>query len=392
MLGIIVCFHDHNYCDICGVERSSKFSSKQQIIFKKYICFDITRHKKFSLLTITFCIGLKLLKKNIVVIGASAGGIEVLERIISKLPKDFSASIFIVLHTAANSPGVLDFMLERAGLLPVKYVKQREKIRLNQIYLPIADHHLVLDKNEVVCVTRGPKENRSRPAIDPLFRSAAQAFGTQVIGIILSGMLDDGTAGLQAIKQLGGTAIVQDPLDAKYPSMPRSAINHIEVDHCVLSSEIAPLLIELTQQDTVNMKDRTVPEEIKTEVSIASEHDPINAGILNLGKPSIYTCPSCHGTLLEIRSNNIVRYRCHTGHAYSIQTLAEEIEEKIEDSLWNAIRTIEEQVLLMRQLAEDAHENGDNTTSEQLFDRANSIKKPSELIRQTLFTLNDLKI
>lgn len=133
--------------------------------------------------------------------------------------------------------------------MPVKYVKEREKIRLNQIYLPSTDHHLVLDKNGTVCVARSPKENRSRLAIDPLFRSAAQAFGTQVIGVILSGMLDDGTAGLQAIKQLGGTAIVQDPRDAEYPSMPRRAVNHVEVDHCVLSSEIASLLIELIQQD-----------------------------------------------------------------------------------------------------------------------------------------------
>lgn len=170
------------------------------------------------------------MKKDIIVIGASAGGVEVLRTLVSELPKDFAASLFVVVHTAKSSPGLLVPILERAGSLRATYVKNRQQIQPGHIYMPFPDHHLILEHG-TVCATRGPKENLFRPAVDPLFRSAAYTYRARVIGVALTGGLDDGAEGLMVIKQLGGTAIVQDPADAEYPSMPRSAMSQVQVDH-----------------------------------------------------------------------------------------------------------------------------------------------------------------
>jgi len=328
-------------------------------------------------------------KKNIIVIGASAGGLTVLSEILGALPDHFSASLFVVIHTGPDSPGALDFILGRSSALPVKYVYQREKIQTGSIYLPIADHHLVIEDTATVCVTRSPKENRFRPAIDPLFRSAAQSFGTQVIGIVLTGGLDDGTAGLQAIKQRGGTAIVQDPQDAENPSMPRNALKHVRVDHCVPSAGIAPLLIELIQQEAAPYSSVPVNEKLNTEVAIALEHNPVNAGVFKLGKPSIFTCPECHGSLLEIDSDQFTRYRCHTGHAYTVRSLLSENDERIEYALWDVIRILDEHMVLLRQLAEYSHEDGDNETAEHYLDRFKVTKERVNLLRNITFMLHN---
>ena len=186
---------------------------------------------------------------QIVVIGASAGGIDALRTIVGGLPADFAPAIFVVLHSAPNSPGVLASILQRAGRLAAVVVRSRQAIREGTIYVAAPDRHLVVDTNWAIA-TRGPKENHFRPAVDPLFRSAAQTFGPGVIGVILSGGLDDGSAGLLTVKQHGGTTIVQDPATALYPSMPLSALSRVDVDHCVPAEDIAPLLIRLARETT----------------------------------------------------------------------------------------------------------------------------------------------
>src|SRR5215210_6092081 len=170
--------------------------------------------------------------RDIVVVGTSAGGVEALRVLVGGLPADFAGSVFVVMHTAPDSPGVLAQILDRSGPLPAANASNRERIRPGRIYVAPPDSHLLLEPG-VVRVTHGPKENRFRPAIDPLFRSAAQTYGPQAIGVILTGGLDDGTAGLWAIKRLGGTALVQDPEEALVDSMPRSALRHVEVDYCL---------------------------------------------------------------------------------------------------------------------------------------------------------------
>jgi two-component system, chemotaxis family, protein-glutamate methylesterase/glutaminase len=323
------------------------------------------------------------MQKDIVVIGASAGGIEALRILVSGLPQDFAGSLFVVIHTSANSPGFLASILERAGVLPATCVTGREPIEAGRIYVPSPDHHLLLERGGV-CVTRGPKENMFRPAVDPLFRSAAQAYGPRVIGIVLTGGLDDGAAGLLAVKQLGGTTIVQDPADALAPSMPLNAMQRVPVDHCVPISQVAPLLARLTNEEVEEKGEYTVPEIIKTEVAIAREEHPLEAGVLALGAPSMFSCPECHGVLLQIKSEKVTRFRCHTGHAYSVQSLMADINEGIEDALWSAIRAIEEQMLLMQHLAEHANESGAGGTAEKLLDFAHFARQRAELVRQAV--------
>jgi two-component system chemotaxis response regulator CheB len=323
------------------------------------------------------------MQKDIVVIDASTGGIEALRILASGLPENFAGTLFVVIHTSADSPGFLASILGRAGVLPATCVTGREPIEAGRIYVPSPDHHLLLERGSV-CVTRGPKENRFRPAVDPLFRSAAQAYGRRVIGIVLTGGLDDGAAGLLAVKQLGGTAIVQDPAEALFPSMPRSAMERVEVDYCVPISEMASLLVRLTNEEVEEREEYIVPEKIKTEVAIAREGLPFEAGVLALGTPSMFTCPECHGVLLQIKSEKVTRFRCHTGHAYSIQSLMADLEEGIEDALWSAIRAIEEQVLLVQHLAEHAHESGAGSSAEKLLDFAHFARQRAELVRQTV--------
>jgi two-component system, chemotaxis family, protein-glutamate methylesterase/glutaminase len=323
-------------------------------------------------------------RKDIIVIGASAGGIEPIRTILRGLPADFPGTLFVVMHTSANAPGVLDVIFSTAGALSAVIAKDGDRIAPGRVYVAPPDHHLLIEPGRIR-LTRGPKENRFRPAVDPLFRSAAQTYGPRVTGIILSGGLDDGTAGLRTVKQLGGTSIVQDPHEAWAPSMPQSALRHVRPDHVLPAAEIAPLLIRLAAgEDEVEEGGHVVPEDVKIEVDIAGENKATDAGVLKLGDPSIYACPECHGVLLEMKDRSPLRFRCHTGHGYTIESLASEMDEMIEESLWNAIRALEESALLMRQAGEHlraSHPPGDD----QYLPRAEDAQRRADLVRQALF-------
>jgi two-component system chemotaxis response regulator CheB len=265
----------------------------------------------------------------------------------------------------------------------------KERIQPGHIYVAPPDQHLLVEPNRIR-LTRGPKENRFRPAVDPLFRSAAQAYGPRVIGVILTGNLDDGTAGLWAVKRLGGTAIVQDPQDALAPSMPRSALRQVEVDHCLPLAEIAPLLARLTSTSIEEEGEYQVPENVNIEVRIAKEANSIGAGVLKLGEPSIYACPECHGVLLQLKEESRIRFRCHTGHAYSVDSLLAEITENVEDSLWNAIRSIEESELLLRHMAEYLTDGENGKTAEKFLAQAQEAQRRADLVRQVVLTQEKL--
>ncbi len=290
------------------------------------------------------------MKRDIVVIGASAGGIQALQTIMAGLPEGFLASIFVVVHSSPDSPGVLADILQRAGPLPALTVRARERIQRGCIYVAAPDFHLIVEDG-FVDAGRGPRENRFRPAVDPLFRSAAMTYGPRVVGIILSGGLDDGSAGLWAVKQQGGSTIVQDPADALVASMPLNAMRYVEVDHCVPAAQIPALLQRLANESTPR-GGTTVSKELKTEVEIARGHEPLEAGVEALGQPSIYACPECHGVLLKLKDGSRTRFRCHTGHAYSPLTLLSEFDGRLQEALGNAVRALQEKALLMRHLAE----------------------------------------
>jgi two-component system chemotaxis response regulator CheB len=323
--------------------------------------------------------------RDIIVIGASVGGIEALRTIAGGLPKDLPAAVFVVLHTSPEAPGILADILDRAGALPALFAVDGERILPGRIYVAPPDKHLVVEPNRVR-LTRGPKENRFRPAVDPLFRSAAQVYGPRVIGVILTGYLDDGTAGLWAVKQLGGTTIVQDPHEALAPSMPASAMRQVRVDHCLPVEEIAPLLVRLTGQPLEEEGVYEVPKAMDIEVRIAKEDTALDAGVLKLGEPSYYACPECHGVLLQLKEEKRIRFRCHTGHAYSVESLLAEITEGVEDSIWNAIRSAEESVLLLRHMAEHLAGSEDGHTAEEFLARAQEAQRQADLVRQAVMT------
>jgi two-component system chemotaxis response regulator CheB len=290
--------------------------------------------------------------RDVVVIGTSAGGVTALSTIIKQLPKDLNAAIFIVLHISPHQRSNLPDILTRAGNLNAAHAMDGEPIHHGRIYIAPPDHHLLLEPG-LVRVTKGPKENRFRPAIDPLFRSAAYAHGPEVIGVVLTGALDDGTAGLWAIKDRGGIAVVQDPDDAEQRSMPWTALNNVEVDHCLPVRDIAKVLVTLTQE-RIGEKASPMSDKIGIETKIALGHDSADLDVTQLGKPSEFSCPECHGTLTEIMNGKLQRYRCHTGHAFSNASLLAELTDSVEQSLWNSIRAIEERIRLLKHLAQHA--------------------------------------
>ena len=318
---------------------------------------------------------------DIIVVGASAGGIEALRVLIGALPADLSASLFIVVHTSPDAPGMLADICNRFGRLPATYATDGELIQKGRIYVAPPDRHLLIEPNRI-CITRGPKENRFRPAVDPLFRSAAQTYGPRVAGVILTGYMDDGTAGLWTVKQLGGTAIVQDPADALVPFMPLNAVTHVKVDYCLPLEEIAPLLVRLTTEAMEEEGDYQVPKEVEIEVNIAKEQKALDAGVLRLGEPSNYACPECHGVLLQMQEGTLFRFRCHTGHAYSLESLLADITEKMDDALWNSIRAFEEGELFMRHMAEHLDHGETDRSAESFLKRADDTKRRANLMRQ----------
>jgi two-component system, chemotaxis family, protein-glutamate methylesterase/glutaminase len=325
---------------------------------------------------------------RVVVVGASSGGIDALTQLAAALPAEFPAAVCVVLHTSPQSPGVLDGILDRAGPLPARAVRGGERPQPGHIYVAPPDRHLVLEPNRLR-LTKGPRENRFRPAIDPLFRSAAQVYGPAAVGVVLTGNLDDGTAGLWVIKQLGGVAIVQDPADAAYPAMPQSAINHVRVDHVVPLQAVAALLARVVSMSP-NQGGAVVSERINIEMKIAKEENAIDAGVEQLGPPSSYACPECHGVLLQIEEEGRVRFRCHTGHAYSADSLLAGINEAIEDALWNTVRAIDECARYIRHLADHLQPH-DRERAERFALEASQANSQSEAVRQLVTRREALK-
>ena len=321
--------------------------------------------------------------RDIVVIGASAGGIDALKILVAPLPKNLKAAIFITLHVAPYSDGILPEILERAGALPASNAKDWEPIQHGRIYVAPPDHHLLFEDG-FVRIAHGPRENRFRPAIDPMFRAAAYCFGSRVIGVILSGWLDDGTAGLRAVRERGGTTIVQHPDDAFAASMPLNAIKHVEIDHILAVRDIGPTLAHLVEKPAGAEVKHPVSKEMELEVKIAKGDKALESGILKWGKPSIYTCPECHGVLLQRDEGHNVRYRCHTGHAYSADSLLAEFNIQTEETLWSAIRILEEGALFMKGLAQHSAEHHNSANSESWLKKADELQDRINLVRQAL--------
>jgi two-component system chemotaxis response regulator CheB len=292
--------------------------------------------------------------RDVVVVGASSGGLDPLTTLVAGLPANLPAAVFVVVHVRPDVPSHLPAILNRAGSLPAAHAVDGEPIRRGRIYVAPPGFHTYVHRGHIR-VARGPQENSTRPAIDPLFRTAAHHYGPRVVGVVLSGALDDGSAGLQAIKNAGGCAIVQDPCDAVFPDMPANACERTEVDYSVPAHELAARVVDVVNGDGAS--DR-LPLEVPLETA---EETPAGERALrseDLGPPSGFTCPDCHGALWEIDDGEAVRYRCRVGHAYSEDAMVSAQSDSVERALWAALRSLEERAALIQKLAENARRRG----------------------------------
>jgi two-component system, chemotaxis family, protein-glutamate methylesterase/glutaminase len=282
---------------------------------------------------------------RIFVIGASAGGVDALRRLAATLPAEFHAPILVVLHVG-NRPSILPKILSSAGPLPAEHAVDGEEMAAGRIYVAPPDHHMFIERH-AIRLNRGAKEHHSRPAIDPLFRSAAIAHGSSVVGVVLTGRLDDGTAGLQAVKACNGIAIVQDPDEAHEPSMPMSALRYVKVDHCAPLASMAGIFHELLSRPTPQpvAKPSALLHEFDASLSRGDPMEHLEA----IGRPSTFACPDCNGTLWEI-SGVPPRYRCHVGHAFTLRSLEDMQSSTCEDALWTGLRSLQEREKLLQKL------------------------------------------
>ena len=333
-------------------------------------------------------------KKNIVVMGGSTGSFDVFKRVVGGLPVDLDAAIFIVWHMSPDVRGILAEVLNNAGPLPAHEARDGDEIKLGNVYVARADHHLLLDDSHMR-VTRGPKENRFRPAVDPLFRSAAYEYGPRVVGIITSGALDDGTSGMWAIKMHGGVTVAQDPNDAEIPSMPESAIRQVTIDHIVPSKQIADLIVRLSREETASGEEAKMMKKdkrLKDEIGVAAEDRALQTRAFDVNALSPFSCPDCSGVLSKLQDGDRIRFRCHTGHAFSADSLLASLTEKIEESLWSASRGIDENIMLLNHIGDHFAEINQASSAAQFFQKAKEASRRNEIVRSAIFDNEILSI
>ena len=327
--------------------------------------------------------------RDIVAIGGSTGSLESIEQIVSTLPSDFPASIFVVVHLSTDFPSTLHERISRAGLLPATEAVDGEPIRHGHIYVARPDYHLELESGRMR-VLRGPRENRHRPAIDPLFRSAAREFGTRVVGIILSGFHDDGAVGLYAVRQRGGIAIVQDPRDASSPQMPASAIRYANPAYVLRTHKIGPKLIQLAQSTPEHIampnkksKRKNFIHQVSGKTSRQAEAN-LNSRYNDEGEgsPSVFACPECHGVLWELKNGDMVRFRCRVGHSYTHDSLAGGLSESAEAALWAAMRALEEKAAMQRRVADRLGPS--DASARRLRDQSSADEASARIIREMI--------
>ena len=357
---------------------------------------------------------------DIIVIGASAGGVEALKHLVSKFPADLNAAVFVVVHIPANSISVLPDLLNRWGPLTATPAQDRQKIVPGHIYVAPPDLHLLLEPGQMRLL-RGPRENHTRPAIDPLFRTAARAYGSRVVAVVLSGMLNDGTAGLIEVKRHGGIAVAQSPDDALFGDMPRSAIQNVSVDYVQPVAQLAFTLAELALNPPI--PDAPAPKNGQKEELLMSNSMPdagngVAAEILQnvpdpggedsrkmdeihanavvnrttdaqIGgerneTPSIYSCPDCGGVLWQMNDDGFMRFRCHVGHAFSAESLLHQQSESLEESMWYAVRALIDKSKLSRQMAENAKGRGHTQASSHFEEQARVCAQHAGVIRDLI--------
>jgi two-component system, chemotaxis family, protein-glutamate methylesterase/glutaminase len=322
-------------------------------------------------------------RRDIIVIGGSSGSIGPLKTMVGGLPADFPASIFIVNHVSPDHESYLGEILTRYGNLPAAAAVNGEAIRPGRIYVAPPDHHLIIEPG-YLRLWRGPKENHSRPSINPTFRSAAKAYGPRVVGVILSGYLDDGTSGLIAVKVNRGLAVVQDPEDAEHADMPRSALRYIEADYVVPAARLAPLLLELTRESLSNTGAISMGEPVdKHSLQVEQDIAEIEAGE-KTNALTMVVCPDCGGPMWEFRDNEFKHFQCRVGHKFSPESILANHAETLERALWVAVRTLEERCSLTREMANVARHTASAGVIQKFESEAEEAARNAEIIRRML--------
>jgi two-component system, chemotaxis family, protein-glutamate methylesterase/glutaminase len=324
-----------------------------------------------------------MVSRDIVVVGASAGGVEALQRLARDLPADFPGTIFVTVHFPEHGTSALPQILNRAGPVRASHAADGDPIEPGRIYIAPPDHHLLLSRGGVRTV-RGPRENGHRPAIDPMFRSAAAAFGPRVIGVVLTGNLDDGTSGIAAVRRAGGLGVAQDPDEALFRSMPDSVIRHAGVDRVSPLGELAATLVELMREPHLRVAEATAADDVReTELSALSLEAMADTGN-HPGRASLYGCPDCGGVLWQLEDGELTRFRCRVGHAWTADALLLEQLVQFDEALWVALRTLEESAGLAAQLAKKQRDRGHQSIGERFERQANELNERAEIIRAAL--------
>ena len=317
--------------------------------------------------------------------GGSAGAVEGMAQIVAGLPADFPAALFVVVHFPPYSTSVLPRILSRAGALTAVHPSDGDRVKHGQIYVAPPDHHLLLEDGRIR-LTRGPRENGHRPAVDTLFRSAARAYGRRVAAVVITGNLDDGTAGLRAVRVRGGAAVVQDPQDALHPGMPGSALSAVGADYVVPLDRISATLVELATSPLQDMEP-PVPNRFDKEADIAEMDFDALQDDERPGTPSGYSCPECHGSLFEIREGEVVRFRCRVGHAYGVESLLAHQGHAVESALWTAMMALKERAALSRRMAERLRGRGGDVSAERFREQAEEADARAGVILEVLRNL-----
>lgn len=321
------------------------------------------------------------------VVGASAGGFQAVADLMSHMPPGLDTAFFVVVHLSSKSVGaVLVQFIQKHTFYRCSLAVNNEHIKKGHVYVAPPDYHLII-KNGYMRIMQGPHENRWRPSIDVLFRSAAAAYDSHTIGIILSGLLDDGTSGMSAIKRSGGICIVQEPHDAEFDDMPNNVLNNVDVDHSIPVSEMGYVLDDIFSKPFLNKELRQVPDDVKIESEITERMNISMNELDKIGIRSNYSCPDCGGALWEMTGDAVPRYRCYTGHTFTGKVLLEKQAEGLEESIWVSIRMLEERRNLLRRMAKK--QSGSSVTGSELDmnERADELRKHIERMKSLLVSI-----